>query len=107
MAANPSFFHDSTIRKVFFPIFENGTERMVEAPFDCIQIGAEQFLMPKSIGGDMEGLWASDDVDEALYQARGDFGFVLPEFIIVGEHEMGDFDGQPETWKGVHAFSML
>lgn len=110
MAANPSMFHNGEIQYVLFRMFNKGGNRgqarCVRAPFSVVKHDGESFMMPVSCGFGAN-LYGSDDVDEALYQAREDFGFVSAEVIVMGEYEMGDFQGQGDNWKGVHAFSLI
>ena len=110
MAANPDIFHDGEITYVMFEMFKDGGNkgqpRCVRAPFSLVKSEGDQFLMPSS-WGDGSNLYGGDAADEAFYQAREDFGFVTAEMLVLGEHEMGDFDGQPDNWKGVHAFSLI
>jgi len=34
-------------------------------------------------------------------------GYLTAEQLMIGEHEMGDFQGQGDCWKGVHRFDVL
>lgn len=109
MAQNPAMFHNGEIQYVLFHMFSKGgnrgQKRCVRAPFSIVKHDGETYMMPVS-GGFGVNLYGSDDQDEALYQAREDFGFVSAEVVVMREHEMGDFNG-PDTWKSVHAFSQI
>lgn len=71
--------------------------KLIMAPFQIAHLdGIESAcLMP----GTFED--ATANVDQELFFMRES-----PP-LDIGEHEMGDFMGQPDNWRGVHQFSRI
>jgi hypothetical protein len=92
--------------------------KTVPAPFDILYLDDGLYFLPAdapAVGGPpvsssicypLSGTVGTDTQDEAFYQGRGGF-FLTEKLIIMGEHEMGDWKGSPDTWKGMHQLGML
>lgn len=110
-------FDYAQCREVFydkgtFPYAEN-TKRFIRAPFRMLTIpgnatGAPSlYLEPTPAAGTPDALWGGDSFRGEQYLGREGLGYLVKPELVVGEYEMGDFAGKPDTWKGVHAFGML
>lgn len=97
-----ALINDSRLEQVFYK-FGPG---YIRAPFVLAEIGGHEGLMPFSDGVG-NGMLDHDDADVAFYLGRGDFGFFRLDPVVIEEHQMGDFQGQPDNWLGVHRFSMI
>ncbi|MFH2074173.1 MAG: hypothetical protein ABIJ57_02325, partial [Pseudomonadota bacterium] len=94
---------------------EQSAPKFLRAPFDLVKVhGGELCLSPvssrraNSNPGQIDSGIHNDPADEAFFLAgAGDEWFLDREIVVIGEHEMGDFQGQPENWKGLHQFSWI
>ena len=92
-----------------------GSTKLVQAPFYLVNLGndggtaispVDSFRVSVNSGKDYflgtdspSGLQAQICPDEEFY-FDGDI-------LVIGEHEMGDYKGNPESWKGLHKFSNI
>lgn len=97
--------------------FENdqNTPKFFKAPFDLVKVNGGGFcLCPVSTKRAasntslIDSAVGNDLVDEAYFlSGSGDEFFVEREIVVIGEHEMGNHKGQPDTWKGMHKFALI
>jgi hypothetical protein len=101
---------------VLYSVGQFGNERIpkfIKAPFDLVKVAGGFFLCPistkrSSVRTQLDSGMSNDPVDEAFQLAgAGDEFFLEAQIVITGEHEMGDYKGQPDTWKGMHKFSQI
>jgi len=114
MAGN--IFQRGVIRDVWYNmgVFDNarGTKRMTFAPFEVLFLDDGIYFQPvdaPAFGGSsssLAGVIGTDTQDEAFYQGRGEF-YYDDKFYIMGENEMGDWKGNPESWKGMHQIGLV
>lgn len=109
---NPDFFEKTKIFPVYYTKgkFEGDpkTKKYVRAPFDIVKHeDGTLFVQPCGIGVP-DALWGEDGKNERTDLARADFGFIdIAGAIVIGEHEIGDYQGQPENWRGLHRLGFV
>lgn len=82
--------------------------RLSLAPFTVVNlVTGGTALVPRDtqLAGDNKAYATSSDVpSDASRVGDGEF-FYDGSVLTMGEHEMGDHEGHPNDWKGVHQFS--
>ena len=97
--------------------FSDGSPKYTNAPFQLIQLPAnpdnatrsEMYLMPTSIyteASDADGLLINDVVNDQFTLGRGEMGY-MRDPLTLEEHEMGDWQGRGESWRGLHRFGLI
>jgi len=83
-------------------------QRFVEAPFTLVNLyTGGMALVPRDtqLAGNTSGYALTSSVpSDADQLSRGEF-FYDRSTATIGEHEMGDYEGHPEDWRGCHQFS--
>ena len=96
---------------VFYPLgkFNNDQRpRYVRAPFVILKLNNEEYIMPvsgPSDARDFQNILSTNDFNLEQVMARGDFGFESDDEIVIGEHELGDFNNP--SWRGCHRFGFI
>lgn len=95
MAYNPK---TTERQKVLFKItdFWPGKPMCKAAGFELWKLSETGFVVP------VPGTTTTDDLI-----AADPIGFLTADPLVMGEHEMGDYKGQPDNWRGVHAFDRI
>ena len=88
--------------------FSDGRPKFVRAPFVRLKLNNEEYTMPISGPSDVRDLQnilstSNYDVEQVL--GRQDFGFESDDEIVVGEHELGNFNDT--TWKGCFRIGLI
>jgi len=101
---NSDFFEKGKRNEVYYEAGKFGTgefPKFKKAPFDIIKTPVGQFVCPDCFGNTLSAMMlGSDDIIESLYEI-----YVCEPRIVIGENEMGDYNGAAgETWKGLHQF---
>lgn len=104
-----SIFSTSKLREVFFNYgkFDNdNVKAFIHAPFDTVQISGELYCIPRdsnapnvSSGGVAAMLNANALAGDEFCDRDGFFYSELQP-VVMGEHEMGDYQGSANDWKG-------
>jgi len=106
---------EGIIEDVFIPRGINtvtGKMRYQRAPLQVLSFqiadGAlETFIMPVSLVDELDQAFGSDTPAESEEMARHDFGYFSTGFHVVDESELGDYVGNPNTWRGFHFFGNI
>mgnify|MGYP003394559197 CR=1 FL=1 len=112
----PDIFQRAMAQRVRYPmgVFDHarGQKKTIMAPFRLLKLDDGLYFMPvdaPAFGGSsntLQGVIGSDTVDEAFYLGRESF-YYEETCIVIGEHELGDWKGTPDSWKGMHQLGML
>lgn len=82
--------------------------KLAQAPFSVVNLSTGgTALVPRDtpLGGGCSAYATTSDVpSDASRVGDGEF-FYDGSVLTMGEHEMGDHEGHPNDWKGVHKFS--
>lgn len=98
-------------------LFADGSPKYTNAPFALIQLPAnpenttrsEMYLMPTPIyteASAADGLLNSDTITDAQVLGRGEMGY-MRDPMTIEEHEMGNWQGRGEDWRGLHRFGLI
>lgn len=109
MAKNPALFEDARVIPVFFRAgsFSKNEQKWYRAPFHILQNSEGQFVEPESIGVP-DVLLKQTLVDESFLQGiRGNGWEALGQELRMEPHQMGDYHGNANDWRGMHYFGMI
>jgi len=110
MGNNPTLFESARVTQVFFQqgSFGKGDPKLYQAPFELVLNSEGLFLQPASMGDLSKYQLTNNAGDSAWIQARKNIGWIQAQKpVIINEHEMGDFLGHPNDWKGCHSFGLI
>ena len=79
----------------------SGQPKLLKAPYDLIFFGGDNYVMPCGTAFDY-----SFSEEMSYKEDRKGFGYVS-NIMIMEEHEMGDYAGHPEDWRGFQQFGMI
>lgn len=82
--------------------------RFLRAPFVILKLNNEEYIMPvtgASDARDLQNILSTSDYNVEQVMGRGDFGFESDDEIVVGEHELGNFNDT--TWKGCFSIGLI
>lgn len=109
--AKSTLLESGEIVPVYFPMgkFDNDQRRrFMRAPFVFLKLNNDEYVMPTtgaSDARDLSNILSTDSFNLEQLMSRNDFGFESDDNIVVGDHELGDFNNP--TWKGVHRFGII
>ncbi len=87
--------------------------KFTQAPFDLVKIDGDIYLQPIHTmrGGAMPGQIDSgignDTADEAFTLSQAGEFYLEPTPMTMGAHQMGDYSGDQNSWRGVHLFNRI
>lgn len=107
-------FEDGIIEDVYYTRGINrvsGEQRLKKAPFQLLTWRngdgtSESLVMPSLISSDGEQAFGSDG-GSIVDMGYDDFGYHTGKFHIIEESSMGDYEGHPNDWIGMHSFGNL
>jgi len=110
-----TIFTRGRLNEVFFRLgkFDNDTKgKFIHAPLDMLTLDGEMFLNTRTFkagGGLLEiAPWVSQNavVDEEWKSARDVFPTELNP-IVIGEHELGNWEERGNDWTGMHQLGYI
>lgn len=112
--AKSSLLESGEIVPVFYPAgnFPNDQRpKFVRAPFVLLRLNGQEYVMPVSGPGDardLQNLLSTSNFEVEQVLARQDFGFESDDELVVGEHELGDFNStNKNNWKGCFRIGLI
>lgn len=109
--AKSTLIENGEIVSVFYQIGTFANDRRpkyVRAPFVLLKLNNEEYIMPVSGAGDardLQNILGSSDYNVEQVLSRQDFGFESDDEVVVGEHELGDFNNK--SWKGCFRIGVI
>jgi hypothetical protein len=110
-------FTNAKRSSVYYPLgtFQDDPQRKkyVKAPFDIVQLHANndvqsyQYFMPTQMGEDISGAYNNDAVAEEQYQGRTGMIWETLNNRVIGEHQMGDWENETNTFYGFHCIGII
>lgn len=110
MGANPDLFENARIYKVYYKLgkFATGDPKCYPAPFHLLRNSEGQFIETESMGDISNRALTYSLDDEVQRQSRAGNGWVqVGDDLILDMSELGDPQGNPDDWRGVHFFGLL
>lgn len=95
----------------YFP--DTNRPRFTDASFNLVFFNGYQYLVPQNTNRASSQRaavdWAihNDMTDGDAFRLSKLDWYYDGTLVTMGEHEMGDYKGHPEDWKGMHKFSPI
>lgn len=112
--AKSNFIENGEITPVFYQVgtFANDQRpKYIRAPFVLLKLNGEEYVMPVSGAGDsrdFQSILGTSDFNTEQLMARQDFGFENDEHLVVGAHELGDYNStNGKNWKGCFSIGVI
>jgi hypothetical protein len=103
------------LRQIFYKMGrfdgDQGKDKYIKAPFDLLLWGVHTYIQPTDCGAggfsanSASGLFGNDEGFE-LDIARGGNYFVFEPYIME-RHDLGDWKGKPDDWRGMFKLGQL